>query len=76
LAKLPALSGKALVTALQRAGFRLGRTSGSHHILKHPGPPPRSVTIPVHGQKELKRATLNSILRQAGLTADDLIGLL
>ncbi len=61
-----------LVKALMKAGFTIDRTSGSHHILKHPGPPPRSVTVPVHGNRELKRATLSGILKQAGLSIEDL----
>nr|WP_187972154.1 type II toxin-antitoxin system HicA family toxin [Aquibium microcysteis] len=76
MAKSPALSGKALVRALMRAGFTIDRTSGSHHILKHPGPPPRSVTVPVHGNQELKRATVAGILKQAGITLEDLVDLL
>lgn len=72
MAKSPALSGKTLVRALMRAGFTIDRTSGSHHILKHSGPPPRSVTVPVHGNRELKRATVAGILKQAGIAIEDL----
>jgi len=32
----PALKPKAVIRALQRAGFFIHHTSGSHHILKHP----------------------------------------
>jgi len=39
--------------------------------MRHPGPLVRSVTVPVHGAKELKRATLASIIKQAGLTVEE-----
>ncbi len=70
---MPAVSGKAVMAALMRAGFQLDRASGSHFILKHPGPPPRSVVVPVHGRKELKRGTIGGILRQAGMSADEFV---
>jgi len=50
--------------------------NGSHHIMRHPGPPVRNVTVPVHGRKALKRATLNAIIKQAGLTVEEFIALL
>jgi predicted RNA binding protein YcfA (HicA-like mRNA interferase family) len=61
---------------LEAAGFSLHRITGSHHILRHPGPPLRNVTVPVHRAKTLKRATLNSIIKQAGLTLEEFVALL
>jgi len=61
---------------LEIAGFSLHRVNGSHHILRHPGPPLRNVTVPVHRSKALKRATLNSIIKQAGLTLEEFVALL
>jgi predicted RNA binding protein YcfA (HicA-like mRNA interferase family) len=60
---------------LQRAGFELHHVRGSHHYLRHPGRPGVLVTAPFHN-RDLKRGTLRAILRQAGLTADDLRHLL
>jgi predicted RNA binding protein YcfA (HicA-like mRNA interferase family) len=34
--KLPALKPKDVLRALQRAGFVLHHSTGSHYILKHP----------------------------------------
>lgn len=56
-----------VLRALQRAGFVVHHTSGSHYILKHPGKPGIRVTLPYHN-RDLKRRTLESILDQAGLT--------
>ena len=34
------------------------------------------LAVPVHGTKALKRATLNAIIKQSGLTVDEFIALL
>jgi hypothetical protein len=36
-----------------------------------PGTPRRTVTVPVHGNRDLKRGTLRSIIRQAGLSVEE-----
>jgi predicted RNA binding protein YcfA (HicA-like mRNA interferase family) len=48
---------------------------GSHHYLRHSDRPGLLITVPVH-TRDLKRGTLRAILRQAGLTPDDLRSLL
>lgn len=75
-ARLPVCSGRQAIRALEAAGFVLIRVNGSHHVIRHPGPPLRNVTVPVHGTKALKRATLASIVKQAGLTVEEFIALL
>jgi predicted RNA binding protein YcfA (HicA-like mRNA interferase family) len=69
---LPLVSGVAAVQALERAGFARVSTRGSHQKLRNRDG--RVVIVPVH--RELKRGTLASILRQAGLSADDFKALL
>jgi len=51
---------------LERDGWRLNRTKGSHRQLKHPI---KSGTVTVSGKEsvEIPPGTLNSILKQAGL---------
>ena len=71
----PAAKPKEVIRALQRAGFFIHHTSGSHHILKHPDRPQLRVTVPWHN-KELKRKTLASIIEQAGYTVEEFIDLL
>ena len=70
--KLPRLSGKKLVKVLEKNGFLLDHTSGSHFVFRnqHTG---RRVTVPVHNE-ELPPGTLLSILKQAGLNREDLVG--
>ena len=67
--KLPRdLSGADIVKALQRLGFRVERQKGCHIQLSKATV---HVTVPAH--KPVKTGTLNSILKQAGIDADELI---
>jgi predicted RNA binding protein YcfA (HicA-like mRNA interferase family) len=74
--RLPAVRAAAAIRALERAGFVISRTSGSHCRLVHSTAPARKVTIPLHGATDLKRGTLRSIISQAGLTVAEFIALL
>jgi predicted RNA binding protein YcfA (HicA-like mRNA interferase family) len=74
--KLPAISGKRAIQALQRAGFVVERIAGSHHVLVYPGDASRTVTVPLHGNRDLKPGTLRSIIRQAGFTVEQFVELL
>jgi len=69
---LPVVSGAQVVRALQRAGFVEAGRRGSH--VKLHGSGGRTVIVPLHD--ELARGTLGSILRQAGVTAEELAVLL
>jgi predicted RNA binding protein YcfA (HicA-like mRNA interferase family) len=73
MTKLPVISGKACAGALRVAGFYLKRWHGSHMILRRDAPFAQAV---VPGHRELDPGTLQSILRQAGLTVDEFISLL
>jgi predicted RNA binding protein YcfA (HicA-like mRNA interferase family) len=74
--RLPVVSGKAALRALRRAGYVVRHIRGSQHVLFHPGPPARIVSIPVHGNQELRLGTLSGIIEQAGLTVEEFISLL
>jgi predicted RNA binding protein YcfA (HicA-like mRNA interferase family) len=64
---LPVTTPRKLIAALERAGFVIARTSGSHYLLKHPADPTCRVTVAYH-PGSIKPKTLRAILRQAGLT--------
>jgi predicted RNA binding protein YcfA (HicA-like mRNA interferase family) len=71
--RLPALSGREVVRLLQRAGFRVVSQRASHVKMRRGD----SVAIvPVHGNRPLKRATLMGIFKDAGLTLEEVWGLL
>jgi predicted RNA binding protein YcfA (HicA-like mRNA interferase family) len=73
---LPSVNGARLTRALQRAGFFVHHATGGHYVLKHPDRSGVRIVVPYHGSADVKRGILRSILRQAGLTADDLVRLL
>jgi predicted RNA binding protein YcfA (HicA-like mRNA interferase family) len=50
------------------------RITGSHHILKHPDG--RFLTVPVHRNQDLQRGIYRKILKDAGLTDEELRKLL
>jgi predicted RNA binding protein YcfA (HicA-like mRNA interferase family) len=70
--KLPALKPKKVIKALERNGFTIHHTTGSHYILKKGA---LRVTVAYHN-KDLKPRTLASIVEQAGLTAEEFLDLL
>lgn len=74
MTKLPVVSGPEVIRALQRAGFIEVGGKGSHRKLHHVE---RNLTVivPLH-RRALARGTLASVLRQAGMTAEDLRALL
>ena len=69
--RLPAVNARKLLRALDRAGFVVLRTKGSHYILEHPDQPIKRVTVPYHGSRDLPIGTVRNILKQAGLTIEE-----
>ena len=65
------ISGKRMCKILERFGWVRVRIKGGHHAFQKPG---RSATIvvPVHANKDLKPGTQHGIMKDAGLTEDDL----
>jgi len=72
---LPVVRPRAVLAALRRAGFFVHHQTGSHVILRHDRDAIRRVTVPMHN-RDLKRGTLRSIVRQSGLTIDEFVRLL
>jgi predicted RNA binding protein YcfA (HicA-like mRNA interferase family) len=72
---LPVLSAAEIVKALARVGFSEipGRGKGSH-VFVYRAEPAKGITVP--REKEVKRGTLRSIIREAGLTVDEFLALL
>lgn len=73
--QLPVLRAKEIVQALERAGFYIHHTTGSHVQLKHPQKPGLRVTVPYH-PGDVPRGILHAILRQAGLSREEFVRLL
>ena len=74
MTKLPRiLSGKAVIKALNKAGFYVKRQKGSHIILRR-DEPFAQVVVPDH--KSIDTGTLASILDGANLTIEEFLAIL
>ena len=76
MTRLPMVTATQVIRALERTGFIVVRSAGSHHMLVHPDDPARRATVPVHKGKDLPRGTLRNILKSSGLSEDEFRGLL
>jgi predicted RNA binding protein YcfA (HicA-like mRNA interferase family) len=73
--KLPVVSGRQVVRALERVGYRVVRQRGSHIRLRDESDPNHlPVTVPDH--RTLKPGLLRQILRDANLTVEEFVALL
>ena len=71
--KLPVCSGIRVVKALRKIGYEVDHQTGSHIILRNIYPPHRRLTVPNH--KEIAKGTLRKIIKEAGLTVEEFLGL-
>lgn len=62
-------SGNQLVKALRRIGFIVDHQKGSHIFMYNPD---ENISIIIPQHKEIKKGTLNSIIKKAGLSIEDL----
>lgn len=75
MSRLPDVSGAELVKALRKAGFVLLRQKGSHVSMEKTDATGHWRTVvPMH--REIARGTLQDILKQTGLTREELSKLL
>jgi predicted RNA binding protein YcfA (HicA-like mRNA interferase family) len=74
MTRLPRIKGKEVIRALERAGFVVDRTRGSHVFLKHSDG--RATAIPIHSRETLGPGLLRSILRDVKMTTEQLTSLL
>jgi predicted RNA binding protein YcfA (HicA-like mRNA interferase family) len=74
--KLPRVSGKRAIAALERLGFAQVRSRGSHVVMARSSPDAGRVVcvVPVHD--EIAVGTLRGVLRQAGVSPDEFIAAL
>jgi predicted RNA binding protein YcfA (HicA-like mRNA interferase family) len=66
-----AISGKDLAKLLEKKGWELRRTKGSHHIYAKPGNPAR-ISVPIHGNGPLKVGLLRHLMKVAGIDESEL----
>jgi predicted RNA binding protein YcfA (HicA-like mRNA interferase family) len=63
---MKSLSGKELARLLERHGWELARVAGSHHIYRRTGSVIR-LSVPIHGNRPLKKGLLHHLLKEAEL---------
>lgn len=64
------LSPKHLIKILEAHGFIYKRAKGSHQLYYN-SETNKTVTVPVHGGKDMKKGTFLGILKQAGINKDE-----
>ena len=68
--KLPLISGIDVIKRLKKAGFIATRQRGSHiRMERYQDNKTIKITVPLHS--ELKKGTLNRIIKDAGLTLEE-----
>jgi len=68
--RLPVLSGRQIVKIFESFGWEVARQRGSHIILIKEN---YNATLSVPDHKEVAKGTLRSLIRSAGITAEELI---
>lgn len=68
--KLPIISGLDVIKRLKRAGFIAVRQKGSHvRLERFDDEKTIKITVPLH--PEIKKGTLNRIIKDSGLTSEE-----
>jgi predicted RNA binding protein YcfA (HicA-like mRNA interferase family) len=68
---MKSISGKELCKILEKKGWQLKKIHGSHYVYMKAGRKER-ISIPVHGNKDLKIGLLRSIMKIAEIREDEL----
>ena len=68
--KLGPFSGEQIVSIMEKHGFLQVRQKGSHMIMQKRTDANSTITVPVPMHKVVKVGTLQSIIRQSGISKD------
>ena len=60
-----------LIKLLELKGFLLKRITGSHHIFFH-SELKKTIVVPVHGKKDIPNGTFLNIIKQAGISKEEI----
>ena len=75
MSRLPQVTARDMMTALQRAGFVVARVKGSHHFFVHKVDPTRWATVPMHSG-DMRNDTVRDILKQTKISREEFLNLL
>lgn len=70
MTRMPRVTGKRLVSALKRTGFKQVRQKSSHVYLQHPDG--RTTVVPVHSGETIGIGLMSSILKDVKMTKEEL----
>ena len=73
--KLPVISGKKLLRVFVKNGYREIRQKGSHLFIEN-ATGTLGTVIPLHGNEDLGRGLLKSILNDLDLSVEDFVSML
>ncbi len=68
---MKSISGKAFARLLENREWKLIRVSGSHHVYMKNGSPAR-ISLPIHGNEDLKIGLLKHFMKLAGIAENEL----
>ncbi|MGZ5006726.1 MAG: type II toxin-antitoxin system HicA family toxin [Methylobacter sp.] len=68
---MKSISGKQFAKILEKHGWQLVRVNGSHHVYMKSGSPAR-ISLPIHGNEDLKIGLLKHFMKVTGVTESDL----
>jgi predicted RNA binding protein YcfA (HicA-like mRNA interferase family) len=68
---MKAISGKQMCKILETKGWQLARVTGGHHIFVTAGQNTR-ISVPVHGNQDLKSGLQRAIMKLAVIREDEL----
>jgi predicted RNA binding protein YcfA (HicA-like mRNA interferase family) len=74
-ARLPVVTSRKVIKALEQAGFFVHHTTGSHSVLRHETDVTKRVTVPMHNG-DLKIGTLRHLIKQSRLSVSEFSKLL
>jgi predicted RNA binding protein YcfA (HicA-like mRNA interferase family) len=74
MSRLPSLTGKRVVKALQQAGFTVVRQKGSHAFMRHSDG--RSTVVPLHAGETIGPGLLRKIIHDAEMSREEFMELL
>jgi predicted RNA binding protein YcfA (HicA-like mRNA interferase family) len=70
MGRMAGIHADRMIRALERLGWRVARSRGSHHSLVKPGRP-RPLIVPVKKGRTLPEGTARGILKEAGVTEEE-----
>jgi predicted RNA binding protein YcfA (HicA-like mRNA interferase family) len=72
--RLPAVTPRQAIRALERCGWEFDRAKGSHRLFRHPDRPHR-IVVPLHA-RDLAKGTLHQIIEASGVSREEFLTLL